>query len=408
MIDPKIFFRKLDHVLTRISRDKADGTFLYSIVKDLEKVFGGDLHITNGRIYEQGEGVYELVDPPAQSNGTKPAEILPIDAAGVKYLLQHGTYIFDDPRLSIDKGISKQPDYTIPAAFFVKSNEHRWIFVFALKSGWVREEVEFTLNAVRTMLEYRLVSEAVQSELYRAVQIQQSLLPSVPPDLQGFDFFGRSQPAELVGGDFYDYLTFDEQIVGVAVGDASGHGLPAALLVRDVVTGLRMGIEKEMKMVHTIKKLNRVINRSTYSSGFISLFYGELERNGTFVYVNAGHPSPFLIDGDKVTELSASGLIIGAISEIQLSRSFIALNPGAVLVFYTDGIFERENEKGEQYGLDRLQKLVVQHNEKGAEALVNTIFDDVYAYSTEKKWTDDATVVVVKRHKSTQSLESAP
>lgn len=397
MIDPKIFFRKLDHVLMRISRDKADGKFLYSIVADLEKIFGGDLHITNGRIYEQSEGSYELVEPPARNNGNNPAPSLPLDSPGVKYVLHHGTYIFDDPGLSIDKGISKQSDYTIPAAISVKSTDHRWIFVFELKSGWIREEVEFTLNAVRTMLEYRLISEAVQSELFRAVQIQQSLLPAVPADLDGFEIYGRSQPAELVGGDFYDYFPFDANLVGVAIGDASGHGLPAALLVRDVVTGLRMGIEKQMKMVHTFKKLNRVIHRSTFSSGFVSLVYGELESNGTFVYVNAGHPAPFLFDGDDVIELKANGLIIGAISEVQLSRSFVKVNPGAILLFYTDGIFERENFKDEQFGLKQLQKLVQQNREKSAKELVTLIFDRIYEFGNKRKWTDDATVVIIKR-----------
>ena len=83
MIEPKIFFRKLDHVLTRISRDKADGTFLYSIVTDLENIFGGDLHITNGRIYEQNEGEYQLIEPPARENGSKPASVLSLDSPGV-------------------------------------------------------------------------------------------------------------------------------------------------------------------------------------------------------------------------------------------------------------------------------------------------------------------------------------
>jgi len=397
MIEPKVFFRKLDHVLTRITKDKADGQFLYSIVIELENIFGKDLHISNGRIYEQEEGEYVLVEPPASANGAKPATHIPIDATAVKNVLSHGTYIFDDPRFSIDKSISKQPDYTIPAAIAVKSPDQRWIFVFELKSGWGREEVEFTLNAVRTMLEYRLMSEVVQSELFRAAQIQQSLLPAIAPELKGFDIHGRSQPAELVGGDFYDYMTFDEELIGIAIGDASGHGLPAALLVRDVVTGLRMGLEKEMKMVYSLKKLNKVIHRSTFSSGFISLFYGELESNGNFVYVNAGHPAPFIINGKQLTQLSASGLIIGAIPEIHLSRSYARVAPGSILICYSDGIFERENAQGEQFGLLRLQKLVQQNKRKSAKEIVETIFDDVYAFGESQKWLDDATVVVVKR-----------
>ena len=91
---------------------------------------------------------------------------------------------------------------------------------------------------------------------------------------------GFSKPAELVGGDLFDYFNFDNEEFGVCIGDASGHGLPAALLVRDVVTGLRMGLEKQMKMVYTFKKLNNVIYRSVYSTRFISLFYAEIQKDG--------------------------------------------------------------------------------------------------------------------------------
>ena len=83
-------------------------------------------------------------------------------------------------------------------------------------------------------------------------------------------------------------------MLGLSIGDASGHGLPAALLVRDVVTGMRMGIEKELKVAHVFEKLNRVIHRSRLSSRFVSVFYGELEADGNLVYVNAGHQPPIL------------------------------------------------------------------------------------------------------------------
>lgn len=397
MIDPKIFFRKLDQVLTKISQEKADGQFLYSIVSDLETIFGQDLQITNGRIYEQQDDEFVLLEAPVHPNKPAPASRIPLDSTAVRYVLQHGTYIYDDPRVAIDRAILEQQEYAVPAAITVRSPERRWLFVFELKSGWMREEVEFTLNAVRTMLEYRLISESVNNELRRAVQIQESLLPAVSPDFNGFQISGRMQPAELVGGDFFDYIPFDTDTLGITVGDTSGHGLPAALLVRDVVTGLRMGLEKEMKMVYTLKKLNRVIYRSTFSSGFVSLCYGELESNGNFIYVNAGHPAPLYVKGERVIELKASGLIIGAIPEINLRRSYQFVEPESLLVFYSDGIFERENRRGEPFGLDRLKRLIIENQHKTAQQLVSLIFDEVFAFGGNRKWKDDATVVIVKR-----------
>ena len=186
-------------------------------------------------------------------------------------MLKSKTYIFDNPLLTIDKGINNQSEYKIPAAIVIGNSEFSWILVFELKSGWIREEIELCFNAVRTMLNYRFLTEASQNDIEKAANIQKSLLPSVAPQFPKLSVAGFSQPAELVGGDLYDYFDFDQEVFGVCIGDASGHGLPAALLVRDVVTGLRMGLEKHMKMVYTFKKLNNVIYRSVYSTRFVSL-----------------------------------------------------------------------------------------------------------------------------------------
>src|SRR5258708_5402285 len=115
------------------------------------------------------------------------------------------------------------------------------------------------------------------------------------PPAAGFDALPR--PVALVlHRSVYSFADSDEDMLGLSIGDASGHGLPAALLVRDVVTGLRMGLERELKIAHVFTKLNRVIHRSTLSSRFVSVFYAELERNGNLIYVNAGHQPPLLFD----------------------------------------------------------------------------------------------------------------
>ena len=132
-----------------------------------------------------------------------------------------------------------------------------------------------------------------------AAEIQQSLLVEEPPDFPGYDIACRSVPADEVGGDFYDFHDLAE-VLAVSIGDASGHGLPAALLVRDVVTGLRMGIERDMKIVHVFERLNQVIHRTRLSSRFVWVFYGELESDGNLVYVNAGHQPPMLFFKDRM------------------------------------------------------------------------------------------------------------
>jgi len=397
MITPKDFYRKLDNLITKIGKEKTSQYFLSSIAIELEKTFGESLHIANGRLYKESGDGYVLISPPGKTKHSGAMPKLSSRAEAVKRVLENGSYIYDDPALSIDPQINIQDEYSIPAAFYIRRKGKPWIFIFELKSGWNREEVEFCLNAVRTALNYRLFSDAVKNEFEQAALIQRSLLPATTPKIRGYQIAARSTPADLVVGDFYDFFEFDDEVFGVGIGDASGHGLLAAMSVRDVVTGLRMGLEKEMKMVHTIKKLNRVLHRSTFSTRFATLFYGEIELSGNLIYVNAGHPAPLLVCGEQIQELKATGTILGALPEIAIRRAIAHFDRNAVLVMYSDGIFERLNRNGEQFGIPRLKKLITRHQQKTAPEILDLIFDTVFEYGHRKNWEDDATVVVIKR-----------
>jgi len=397
MIEPKDFYRKLDSLLSKIGQEKSGKDFLFTIVKELEKTFGKDLGISNGYIYEKNGDQFILISSPEELESLNIALELAITSDAVQLILNSKTYIFDDPKVSIDRRIGASKEYAIPAAITVHSQDNRWIFVFELKSGWIREEIEFCLNAVRTNLNYRLFSESVKSELDQAVEIQKSLLPTSSPSIPGYQIAGQSRPAELVGGDLYDYFQYEGDEFGFCIGDASGHGIPAALMARDVVIGLRMGLEKHLKMVHSLKKLNSVIYRSVFSTRFISLFYAEMEADGNLFYINAGHPAPILVHNEEILELESTGMVFGALPEIDLRRSYTHIYPNSVLVLFSDGILERENDKGEEFGEERLKRVVSENKEKEAEEILNLIFSAADKFGKEKKWGDDATVVVIKR-----------
>jgi len=396
MIEPKEFYRKLDSLLNKIGHEKSGKDFLLTILKEIEKTFGKELRLGKGRIYEQNGDEFILVYASSKPGIVKTAENIPISSEAIQSILNSKTYIFDNPVFSIGD-MQSRTEYAIPAAITVNNPDNRWIFVFELKSGWIREEIEFCLNAVRSVLNYRLFSESVKSELEQAVQIQKSLQPLSTPKIPGYDIAGHSQPAELVGGDLFDYFHFGGEEFGFCIGDASGHGIPAALMARDVITGLRMGIEKHMKMVHTLKKLNSVIYRSAYSTRFVSLIYAEMEEKGNLFYVNAGHPVPFLLHNNKITDLDGSGIVFGALPEIELHRSYINLPYDSSLILFSDGILERQNNKGEEFGLERLKKVVLQNNNLNAEEILKSIFRFADEFGGKKKWKDDATAVVVKR-----------
>ena len=397
MIEPKIFYRKLDSLLSKINSAKSGADFLFTIVNELLKTFGNDLHIGNGRIYERESSSYVLISPFSNLENADIEKNLVINSPEVQSVLNFKTYIFDQAQSGTALKKDRSDEYTIPVAITVNNQEHDWIIIFELMNGWIREEIEFCLNAVRAVLNYRLLSESIKNEYEQAYLIQKSLLPTSSPIISGYQIAGNSRQAELVGGDIFDYYKFNEEEFGFCIGDASGHGIPAALMARDAIIGLRMGLENNMKMLHTLKKLNKIIFQSVYSTRFISLFYAEMELNGNLFYINAGHPSPILINDDKIIELESTGIVFGALPEIELRRSYIKINRGSVLVLFSDGLVERQNDKGDEFNPECLKEVIAKNKNMDAEEILNAIFQAANEFGNMSKWKDDATAVVIKR-----------
>ena len=397
MVEPKMFYRELDSILAQIRREKTDQNFLFSILNELEKRFGNTLQFHNSHVYEQRGNDFVLLRSSNKSKTRRTTPKLSLESEVVQLVLTHGSYIYDNHALSKHFELNSPGEFIVPAAIHIHISDRRWLFVIELCEGWSREEVSLFLNTVRMSINYRLFSEMINGELEKAALIQQSLLPIDIPKIKGFQIAGRSQPAEIVGGDFYDYFQFDEESFGVSIGDASGHGLPAALLVRDVVIGLRMGLAKEMRLVYTIEKLNKIIQKSTYPTTFVSIFVGELEWDGHFFYVNAGHPPPILVTQDKIHDLEATGIALGFLPEISLRRSYVYLEKDSILVLFSDGIIERENDQEERFGIRRLKELITKNKNKDAEKVLEIVFNHVYDFGNRSVWADDASLVIVKR-----------
>lgn len=397
MIEPKDFYKKLDFLLGKINLTESGTDFLFTIVTELEKTFGAELHIGKGRIYQKNGDEYLLLSKNFEKESTDVESKLSINSEAVQSILNSRTFIFDNHESGIILTRLKNKEYAIPVAIVVHNKEQNWILVFELKTGWIREEIEFCLNAVRAVLIYRLLSESHKNEYEEAFLVQKGLIPISPPQVKGYQISGNSQPSELVGGDVFDYYRFNDDEFGICIGDASGHGMPAALMARDVIIGLRMGLENQHKMTHTLKKLNNVIYQSANAARFISLFYAEIEMNGTLFYINAGHPSPIMISGDEAIELETTGLIFGVFPEIDLRRSYIKINPGNILILYTDGIIERQNNMGEEFGVKNLINVIMKNKCKDTDGILNAIFVAADEFGNKNKWQDDSTVVVVRR-----------
>jgi len=396
--DAKILYRRLDALFRSISSDSSPTRLLEIFLDDLYRTFHEDLHLSAIFLFQERRTRFSLTDHIGCIE-TLPAKYLHPNNPLLQLLFEHLVYIYADPGQTYPPAQDQAFSFRASAGMVLGETPDRFVIFFALDSGWEREELDFLLNTIRAALGSRLTETRLRGTFREAAEIQQSLLPQNPPEFSGYDIAGLTIPAEEVGGDFFDYIPFSGQMLGFSIGDASGHGLPAALLVRDVVIGLRMGLEKEMKMTHAFTKLNRVIHRSRLSSRFISIFYGELEDNGNLIYVNAGHQPPLLFHKSTFRELTTGGTVIGPLPEVQFQRGFVHLDYGAALVAVTDGITERRNPSGELLGLDRLKKLIIRHISLSAKAFLDAVIAEVKAFGEDRPWEDDATLAIIKRRK---------
>ena len=385
---PKTFYRKLDSLLFRIGKGMKLGELASLVLEELVSSFGSDLGIRFGSLYRRNAGFYALVKGPVGGGDCDCPATLYLDSSALVLLKQHKSYIFTETVVP--------PWGNNSVAVFVGEDDE-YLMIFGLGSEWVRETLEFSLNTIRSTVNYSRSTSRFRADLEEADEIQRSLLPKEDPEFEGFDIAGKSMAADMVGGDLFDFQYHEEQVLGIAIGDASGHGLPAALLARDVITGLRMGVEREMKISGVIHKLNRVINSSRLSTKFISLVYGELERNGTFVYVNAGHPPPLLIKESGVERLDVGGSILGPIRESVFDRGFAFIEPGDLVIFFSDGIIERVDGDDVPFDEKMLEGFVRKHRAESSREIVDRLFDHLHRYGGRAKWRDDATVIVLKR-----------
>jgi sigma-B regulation protein RsbU (phosphoserine phosphatase) len=393
--DYKNLFRKLEKTLGKIERSEDFVATLSAILRRLVDDFQDDLGLVGGRIYQRDGDSYVLQHE-YPSRRAPQGFAIPASYGPIREIEERGYVLHDVRDPGVDREIERAIGVKLFAAIGVGPRVQQ-IIAFTLQEGSDPEQVVYTLNTIRHAINLKIRNEQLLDRFASAREIQMSLLPSSPPEFGDFDIWGSSVPAEEVGGDLYDFVQVSTRNLGIAVADASGHGLPAALQARDAIIGLRMGVQEDLRITKVLEKLNRVVNHSALASKFISLFYGELEKNGTLVYCNAGHPPPLLRSGRGFRELSCGGTVLGPNPDARYERGYVSLEPGAILLAYTDGITEAENARGTAFGVERLKKMMTGTTWTTARALVEAVFEAVVAWSGSGPARDDQTVVAVIR-----------
>src|SRR5229473_3696466 len=233
-----------------------------------------------------------------------------------------------------------------------------------------------------------------------AAQVQRLFLPLGKPAIAGLEIAGMMQPARGVGGDYYDYIPIDTHAIQIIIADVSGKGVPAALLMSATAAAMQLEANHDRNLLDIVGRLNTGIHSvSEDGERYVTLLLAELDaQERKLRYVNCGHNPALLFRAQtgEVTRLNSSCAPIGISSENSCELASADLTPGDVLVFYTDGVTEAENQSGEELGADRLSALVRRGSSSSAEALMTDIFHNVANFCSGVGFNDDVTVLVVK------------
>jgi len=391
-------FHRIEKALETIALGSAPLEIIKNATDFLAANFADDLGIRGGRIYVHIDGSYELV------KGFGEATAAPIGLRvwrtypPFEQMMETGIVVMkrDDERLDqhLEKELGTREWF---AAITVSSGQYVLSFDVDCRSV-DDDELHSTLNIIRLAVNQKLREERMVAIMEEARQIQDSILPRQLPKPGDFEIAARSVAAETVGGDFYDVIVLDDQVFDVVIADATGHGLPAALQVRDVFTGLRMALSREFKLTRTLERLNNIIHRSRLATKFVSLVLIEFDLAGSVIYCNAGHPRPILMHTDgSVARLDMGGPILGPIPNATYSIGIQCMGPGDTLVLFTDGVTEANDDNEEEYGVERLIHIIRTIRHHDPAAIVDRIFTDVAEFSRQSPPADDQTVVVLKR-----------
>lgn len=263
-----------------------------------------------------------------------------------------------------------------------------------------------TASIERLMIESR-ERLRLENELKIAHEVQQQLFPQESPEIRGARVFGECRPARGVSGDFYDFLKLGRGRVGLVLGDVSGKGIYAALLMAGIQSAVRAqfydghfpdrGGPAPISTAAVLDRLNRQIYDNTPDAKYATFFYAIYEaETRTLAYTNAGHPAPFLFRGDRLTRLDAGGTVLGLFPAVVYQQETLRLEPGDMLLAFTDGLIEPENPYGEEFGDQRLAEVAREAGNLPPDRLAETVYREIADWSGGAEPADDMTLLYLK------------
>ena len=271
-------------------------------------------------------------------------------------------------------------------------DDKRLLSIIAAQSGQILENARLYEQEKSLLI--------MQEEVNLASKIQRELLPKQAPSVPGYEIAGKSIPAQMVGGDYFDFIPVDEHQIALGLGDVSGKGLPASLLMANLQATLRGQTLVNTSAKECIAKSNTLLHQSTSNEKFVTLFYGILNHEiHQLQYCNAGHDPPFLLsDGKDPVRLRTGGIVLSIMDHYPYSEETVQMQPGDFLLIYSDGVPEAMNASKQQFGEERLRDLLVQNRDRPVAELIDTIIAAVKVHAGSYPQSDDITLIAVKRN----------
>lgn len=255
---------------------------------------------------------------------------------------------------------------------------------------------------VERLLAVAKEKERLQSELEIASEVQTHLYPRVTPQLRYLRITGVCHPARLVSGDYYDYVAVDNSRVVLAVGDVAGKGISAALLMATLQSALRTDLQSStdgaLSTARLVTKVNRHLYATTAPEKYATFCLGVYDdSSGVLVYTNAGHLPPAVVRKDEVRRCDVNGMVVGAFPAAAYEESRLTLEPGDLLVMFTDGVTEPENQYGEMFGEERFLEIVMRNQHRNEPEILAAVVAGVKEWTGSEELQDDLTLLLARR-----------
>ncbi|MBK7106773.1 MAG: serine/threonine-protein phosphatase [Ignavibacteriae bacterium] len=410
-MEQKRLYKTIDALASK--HFESESELLHDVLKQL--IENSDINISGGRIWVLNveEKSYFLMHQMGKVQRIKKDFKLTLEENPILNVVsKYRTILANETNeVLLKKGIFKYSASGIGSKKKIGDNSY-YEYLLAVNSNEIKDELRYILNIVATVLTSKIRERRLSfsrknliADIDKAKQLQRSILPEHEYKFHGYDIFGVTIPAEIVGGDFYDYIKVgdDEERLGIVVGDAASKGLSASAEAMYISGAIRMAGNFQMKISPMMNRMNKLVNKIFSDDKFASLFYGELsdDKKGLFLYANAGHNPPMFYHNktNKILMLEPTGPLLGPAPNSKYETDSINFSSGDVLVIYSDGITEAANNAFEFYEENRLANLIIVNKSKTPKQIAALIIEDVQKFSTaDSKYQDDKTIVVIKRN----------